>query len=482
VEQVLPSAEICGGAEPLDEDCDGEVNEDGADCVCGDGHVSNGEECDDKGLTNGDGCSAECEVEAVVMAAGGLDHTCVLLSSGVIKCWGDNGSGQLGLGDEIVRGDDPNEMGSELPVVDLGPGEKATAVVAGLLHTCALLDGGRVKCWGENEDGQLGLGDVEDRGDNPSEMGANLPVINLGAGVMVKSITAGDYQTCALTTEGKVKCWGWNQEGGLGLGDSLNRGDGPGEMGDSLPYVNLGLGLTVVTSITSGARHTCALLDDESVKCWGWNYRGQLGQGDTKNQGDQPNEMGPGLGVVNLGGGVQVSAIYAASYHTCAVLKGGGSMKCWGYNSDGELSQGDAITRGDNPGEMGNALAPVSFGAGTTAVAIVGGEGHSCAVLSDGNVKCWGWNHEGQLGLGDIESRGDSPNETVDKLPAVSLGAGLKAVAISAGDHSTCAVLSDGGIKCWGSNNYGELGLGNTKHRGDNPDEMGDNLPEVMVF
>jgi alpha-tubulin suppressor-like RCC1 family protein len=130
-------------------------------------------------------------------------------------------------------------MGDALPAVDLGPGRTATAVAAGFFHTCARLDDRRVKCWGNNGYGQLGLGDAVNRGDGPGEMGDALPAVDLGLGRTATAVAGGFGYTCALLDDRRLKCWGNNQFGQLGLGDSLNRGDAPGEMGDALPAVDL---------------------------------------------------------------------------------------------------------------------------------------------------------------------------------------------------------------------------------------------------
>jgi len=130
-------------------------------------------------------------------------------------------------------------MGEYLPAVDLGLGVSVTSVSAGLDHTCALLDNGSVKCWGSNMDGRLGLGDTFARGDNGDEMGDNLPAVDLGQGVSVTSVSAGLDYTCALLDNGSVKCWGHNSEGQLGLGDTIHRGDNANEMGDALPSVSV---------------------------------------------------------------------------------------------------------------------------------------------------------------------------------------------------------------------------------------------------
>ncbi|MCB9373666.1 MAG: hypothetical protein H6518_12980 [Microthrixaceae bacterium] len=174
----------------------------------------------------------------------GSDVTCALLDGGQVKCWGDNGSGRLGLGDLRDRGDEPGEMGDALPAIDLGAGRTATAVSAGLLHTCALLDGGQVKCWGGNGSGRLGIGSSDTRGDQAGEMGDALPTVALGTGRTAIAITAAGVHTCALLDDGRVKCWGSGFAGRLGSGGTANLGDGPGEMGDALAPVDLGTGRT----------------------------------------------------------------------------------------------------------------------------------------------------------------------------------------------------------------------------------------------
>ena len=123
--------------------------------------------------------------------------------------------------------------------MNLGAGKTATAISAGSGHTCALLTDGTIKCWGSNQFGQLGLGDTNDRGDEPGEMGSALPSVNLGTGMTAKAVSAGASHTCALLSDGTVKCWGGNNVGQLGLGDKTNRGNAPGTMGDALPVVGL---------------------------------------------------------------------------------------------------------------------------------------------------------------------------------------------------------------------------------------------------
>jgi alpha-tubulin suppressor-like RCC1 family protein len=227
-------------------------------------------------------------------------------------------------------------------------------MVSGNVHTCALLKGGQVKCWGWNAYGQLGLGDTVSRGDMPGTMGNALPTVDLGTSVKVLSLAAGYYHTCALLEGGQVKCWGHNPEGELGLGDTEDRGNAPGQMGDALPFVNLGSGAKVV-SLAANWLHTCALLDNSTMKCWGDNSHGELGLGDTQPRGQQASEMGDSLTAVDLGTSAVVVSIAAGAYHNCALLAGG-RVKCWGDDEEGALGQGDTLSRGQSAGEMGDTL------------------------------------------------------------------------------------------------------------------------------
>jgi alpha-tubulin suppressor-like RCC1 family protein len=428
-------------------------------------------------------CQAGVCVPGPSTLAMGASHTCVRFEDGKVKCWGTSGVGELGLGDTVQRGDGPGEMGSNLPFVNLGTGRTAAAITAGVHHTCALLDNGQVKCWGWSVDGELGLGDTSARGDGPGEMGDSLPAVSLGTGRTAVAISAGSWHTCARLDNGQSKCWGANADGQLGLGDTANRGDNPGEMGDSLPAVALGTGRTA-TAIWAGGRHTCALLDNGQLKCWGSNQFGQCGVGDTITRGDGPGEMGDSLPSVSLGTGRTASSLWTGYRHNCARLDNG-QTKCWGNNDSGQLGLGDTNTRGDGPGEMGDSLPAVLLGTGRTALSISASSdnGYTCARLDNAQVKCWGNNSNGRLGLGDMAARGDGPGEMGDNLPAVDVGTNwnVKVVATASGGHA-CAILFYGGVKCWGSNALGQLGLGDTAARGDGPGEMGNSLPTVSLW
>jgi alpha-tubulin suppressor-like RCC1 family protein len=408
---------------------------------------------------------------AAVLDAGGA-HTCARLADGSVKCWGANDFGQLGQGDTANRGDEFGEMGDDLRAVALGAGRTAIAVAAGEDHSCALLDDRSVKCWGLNDFGQLGRGATEDLGDEVGEMGDNLPAVDLGAGRTAVAIAAGEHQTCAVLDDGTAKCWGLNHFGQLGQGDTANRGDQPGEMGDLLLPIPLGAGRTA-TAIAVALAHTCAVLDDGSAKCWGANSFGQLGQGDVASRGGFPGEMGDALLPIDVGAGRTVRAITGGNAHTCAVLDDG-SAKCWGWNLAGQLGHEDIESSGDEPGEMGDQLAPTDVGGPVTAISA--GVVHTCVVLVSADVKCWGNNQSGRLGQEHSNTLGDAPGEMGVALSRSGLGTGRTATAISAGNQHSCALLDDLTVKCWGSALSGQLGQKNTTARGDNALEMGDNL------
>ncbi|HRI70492.1 MAG TPA: hypothetical protein PK156_39945, partial [Polyangium sp.] len=477
-------------------------------CVCNAGYSGDGYACTDidECQTNNGGCDVNatctntpgsrtcacnqgyvgdgitCTISGQTLSVtAGFAAACALGGDHRGKCWGDSDFGELGLGDRADRGDNPNEMGMFLPYLDFGTGRTATQLSIGGVHACAILDNGSLKCWGGNSSGELGIGTQDNMGDGPNEMGDFLPSIDLGTGKSPTRVyaSAGIF-TCALLNDASVKCWGSSDRGQLGQGDTVNRGDNPGEMGDNLPAINLGTGRTAI-AVAAGGDHACAILDNGTLKCWGHSLWGQCGWGDTSKRGDNPGEMGDDLPIVDVGTGKTVTAVAAGRLHTCAILNDG-SVKCWGYNTDGQLGLGDTINRGDNPGEMGDNLPIVQLGMGKTAVAVTVGTYHSCALLNDSSVKCWGRSYAGQLGQGDIAYHGIGPNEMGDNLPAINLGTGKTVVALTTGDSFNCALLNDGKFKCWGRNLDGELGQGDTVTRGDGPGEMGDSLPYVEVF
>ena len=442
----------------------------GVEANCGNGKRDGAE----VGIDCGGVCANTCANPSVAVAEGG-EVTCALLHTGAVKCWG-YGYG-IGAGDTQNRGDGQGEMGDALREIDLGSGRTATQISVGEWHSCAVLDNSDLKCWGGEGTGEVGSGDTP--GTTPGSMGDALPPVALGTGRSARVVSAGQAFTCAILDDGRVKCWGSNGEGELGIGDTADRGDDLGEMGDSLPFVNLGTGRTAVT-LATGFYHACAVLDNGQLKCWGSNANAQLGLGDTIARGNAPNQMGDNLPAVSLGTGRKAVGVVAGEYYTCALLDDA-TVKCWGYSQHGALGTGNTLTIGGAPAEMGDGLAPVNLGASRTAISISGGRNAVCALLDDGNLKCWGLNTSGLLGLGDVNNRGDSPGEMGDALPSVALGTGRRAVQVATGEADVCVVLDTEQIACWGWNNFGEAGLGDNQMRGDSPDEMGDNLRVVPL-
>ena len=341
----------------------------------------------------------------------------------------------------------------------------------------------QMRASGANSYGQLGQGDTNNRGDEPGEMRHNLSMVELGSDFEVDHVSCGYEHTCVLSTNYEIKCFGLNDRGQLGCGHTDNIGDDENEMGDGLSVVDLGTGFVPI-QLDCGRHHCCALCQNSTVKCWGANYWGQLGQGDTDNRGDNSDELGVNLTPVDLGTGFNVSTIRCGGYHVCA-LSIDHDTKCWGNNNRDRLGLGDTDHRGDTDGEMGDALPLVDFGTAFVTHLIGGGLSHTLALSNNGSLKAWGRNNYGQLGYEDVNDRGDDEDEMGDDLPLVDVGEGFTVTDISSsccGWHS-CALLENGtdffGLKCWGRNDYGQLGLGDTENRGDDSNEMGDDLPFI---
>ena len=237
-------------------------------------------------------------------------HTCALTTAGTVLCWGDNYSGQVGNG---------STMNQPTPSTVAGLNSSSQAITAGRFHTCALTTAGAVRCWGDNLTGQLGDGSTTNQ---------LIPSAVVGLHSGVQAITAGAYHTCALTTAGAVRCWGYNRAGQLGDGSTTDRLT-------SVAVRGLGSG---VRAITTGAEHTCALTTAGSVLCWGDNSNGQLGDSTWTNRSTP-------VAVTGLSSGVQ--AIAAGGRFTCALTTAGGAL-CWGNNGFGQLGN-DTTTHKNAP-------------------------------------------------------------------------------------------------------------------------------------
>jgi alpha-tubulin suppressor-like RCC1 family protein len=448
--------------------------------------------------------AAQVEVAAEVAAApivtglrAGFSSTCALFASGRIKCWGDNASGQLGLGDRRARGDRPGTMGAALPYVDLGEGIRVQALALGAAHVCALLDDGRVKCWGDNTHGQLGAGAFQSVvGDDPGEMGEALPAIDFGGGRKALSIATGPHHSCAVLEGGAVKCWGKNGSGNLGLGQP--GAPWPREPGPSYGTVDLGRGRVAVAVTAGGAfgggldfafnsAFSCALLDDGQSKCWGGDgLYGALGDPViVRQRGTDPRDMGDNMPPLPFGGRA-VKALAMGAGHGCA-LNTDDQVRCWGNSHQDQAGWGGA------PRSMDDPYVPVNLGSGRRAIGVtVSGvtnfidEAHSCAVRDDGLATCWGANWHGQLGLPGCPNNSGGAvcrdGSASGPLPAIDLGVDRHVQAIAAGGRHTCALLSDGWVKCWGDNQWGQLGLGDTSGRGTTAADMGEKLPALALW
>jgi alpha-tubulin suppressor-like RCC1 family protein len=357
------------------------------------------------------------------------------------------GYGAIGqLGSVATATIGDDETPAAVAPVALGPGRSAKAVAAGAHHTCAVLDDGSVRCWGFGGDGRLGYAATASIGDDEPPAAAG--PVDLGAGRTATAITAGTGHTCALLDDGSVRCWGYGEDGRLGYGDSASIGDD--EPPAAAGPVNLGVGRTA-RAITAGSGHTCAVLDDGGVRCWGYAANGRLGYADTVRIGD--DETPAAAGPVDLGPGRTATAITAGEAHTCAILDDG-AVRCWGYGLYGALGYGYTTNVGDD--EHPSAAEPVYLGAGVTAVAISAGELHTCIVQNDGRVRCWGFGGNGRLGYANVRNIGD--NELPFAAGTVDVGAGRTATAISAGWFHTCARLDDRSVRCWGYASAGRLG------------------------
>ncbi len=363
------------------------------------------------------------------------------------------GKGDLGgLGYGNTEDIGDNELPDTVGLVNLGAGRTATAISADE-HVCVILDTQAVRCWGQGSSGQLGYGNTDDIGD--SETPNTVGPVNLGAGRKATAITTGAFHTCVILDTAKVKCWGYAPNGQLGYGNIEDIGDN--ETPNTVGTVNLGGN---AAAIAAGGDHVCAILVSGAVRCWGSGSSGELGYGNTDSIGDTetPNTVGP----VSLGAGRKATAIASGLAHTCAILDNG-RVRCWGFGGDGRLGYGTADSIGDT--ELPSTVGPVDLGPGRTAVAIAAGDNHTCAILDNGTVRCWGNGALGRLGYGNTTDIGDT--ESPASVGPVDLGLGRTAVAISAGAAETCVVLDNGRIRCWGDGDDGRLGYGNLDDIGD---------------
>lgn len=420
--------------------------------------------------------SYAAELAKITKMALGDNFSCALFDNGKVKCWGQGSRGVLGQGNPKPLGASPNELGSALPYIDLGTGFNAVSIVAGSDHVCALSDAHKLKCWGSNTFGNLGIGGGN-RGSAPQQMGDNLPYVDLGDGVITE-IASHRSHTCAVFSDGRLKCWGRNGDGQLGLEDNINHGETTAQMGAALPYVNLGDGVKV-KHVYTGLFHTCALTTDSKVMCWGSGVDGQTGAENADRIGNAPGSMGNALKPIKLS--APAVDFCSTIYHNCALLADG-TTRCFGFeNSAGRLGSGLTSSLGNQADSMGLNLPTTPLSSGFVTNSISCGGRASCGLLENGGLKCWGVNDAGGIGLGFRSSIGADRTDMGDNLPYVNLGTQFEVQAVYHGGLHTCVLAKSGQAKCFGNNASGQLGLGDTVMRGRNPKDMGDQLPYLKL-
>jgi alpha-tubulin suppressor-like RCC1 family protein/pimeloyl-ACP methyl ester carboxylesterase len=354
-------------------------------------------------------------VNKVITSASGSNFTCVIWDAGSVKCWGANAFGQLGNGTTTP---------SQTPVVVSGI-TNAVELKAGSFHVCARLADNTVKCWGLGLNGQLG---------NNAKLNSSVPVTASGITNAI-SLGVGGKHSCVVLSGGTAKCWGRGNSNEIGDGGLTDR---------AVPTTVSSL--TGATAIIAGGfvdtggtdyGHSCALISGGTAKCWGNNGYGQCGTNQNSIFAGLPLPANTATAVYQLTGATQLTSNGA---HTCALLSTG-AMKCWGANTNGQLGNGATSTKANN--------APVNVSSITNAVEASVGYLHSCARFSDKTVKCWGYNHDGNVGNGATAL---GPNYTDNVTAPVTVVGVKRATGLSAGDSTTCTRNDDATLTCWGRN------------------------------
>jgi alpha-tubulin suppressor-like RCC1 family protein len=430
----------------------------------------------------------------------GVSHTCAVLINREVNCWGDNEEGQIGDG-SVDQSSVP--VKSQLP-----QGATARQIAAGLSHTCALLDSDDVMCWGNNAFGKLGDGTITQRlvptkviglrtapggvSSSTADITHNSATVlssfssidvsshrileygtdefltgsthsvDLGHFGSIQHIATGPNHSCVVIAGGHVKCWGDNSDGALGTGDRTSHPQ-PVDVSELTGYVRL---------IAVGTSHTCAVMSTGSLKCWGDNSAGQLGDGTLLSKTAPTDADISGVVDVALG-----------DDFTCALMAGG-EVRCWGTNTLGQLgrvstSSSVPVTVSVDPDHSVMSIAssasrtcavlsnatvkcwgkgiqgvasPGQFSASVDGVSVA--DNHACAVLHNGSIQCWGDDSSGQLGDGDSDSS--------DQLTTATLTTGERAIAVNVDSDASCALLINGAVKCWGEGAVGVTAFGAT--------------------
>lgn len=379
--------------------------------------------------------------------AAGWRHTCVHTGDDRVRCWGLASLGQLGYGNKINLGDTWTRQPYVAGDVPLPAFDGAWQLVAGLHHTCVLTRSGLVLCWGDNRRGQLGYGRTDRLGDD--EPVTSFGFVQLPAPAI--KLAAGANHTCAVLQGGALMCWGANDQGQLGRGTTSDLGDDEPVAGAGA--IDFGGGLRA-KDVAAGSDHTCALFNTGEMRCWGGNQHGQLGYGHAQRIIDA--HLAPGI--ANAGA---VRRIVAGNSHTCAVSTGGG-LRCWGRGELGQLGlrypgYPGNTNWGDAPNELPRDL-PRDVSVGGVILDVAAGGLHTCAITSEGKLKCWGIGSSGQLGNGSFETVAEPQANGVDLDDDVT----SRPSRLTAGNSHTCALRRDGAVRCWGAGGDGRLGRGST--------------------
>ena len=461
----------------------------------------------------------------------GAGHSCALHRNGNISCWGDNDFGQLGDSTRRLRSPDFSSVPVRVKGID-----DAIAISAGNLHSCALHQTGNISCWGSiGYEGEVssvpvevvGIGDavavsaegnhscalhqtgsvscwgsiraglLDDGAERVLEIDfSSVPVgvtgISDAIAITIGEDSLSNRHSCALNQTGNISCWGDNEYGQLG----------DGTVGKEYDYISVPVGVVGIsdaTAISAGRGYSCALHQTGTISCWGSNWYGRLGNGQSKgNWEDTSADSSVPVGVAEISNAIAISA---GQQHSCA-LHQDSTISCWGRNYLGQL--GNRQSTGDWEDISADSSVPVGVVGISDAIAVSAGNLHSCALHQNGTISCWGDNNFGQLGNGTGGNRGDMSSvpvkvESIDDAIAIStgsfhscalhqtgtiscwgynisrqLGDGARnnslvpvkvesiddATAVSAGEDHSCALHQTGTISCWGDNDYGQLGDG----------------------
>jgi alpha-tubulin suppressor-like RCC1 family protein len=364
------------------------------------------------------GFSSTAQAVKYTQISAGGGHTCAIVSTGLVHCWGKNDNGQLGNGTTVD---------STSPVV-VRTITTATAVSAGDNSSCAILLSGRIRCWGYNNHGQLGNGSVID---------SSFPV-EVNIFTSATTISVGSNFACA-TESGTVRCWGYGTAGQLGNAESVSSAT-PRSVRTAPAAAGPSGVLASVASVSVGGNHACALAINGSIRCWGEGSAGQLGDGLSTDSNI----------AVTVSGLAAATHVSAGNNFTCALLSSGGGGRCWGSNGAGQLGN-NSTTGSDTPVTVFRQSSP-SIVALNASLQLSAGGSHTCVLRTTPEMLCWGSNVWAQLGVGS-----QLQQQYTVAVPVSGIGT---PVQFSAGTSHTCAVFANGSAQCWGSNLFGQLGIG----------------------